>query len=387
MDIKLRIAGVIAAVAVSIFILSFQTDPIPIPQPPTSDTKKSVDILATNLEKPVSIAFDKGGDRIFITEKVGRIRVVQNGTLLNDPLVTLRTVNVFDGGLLGITTHPNFDENHFLYVYHTYEEDDKLWNKVVRITESKNKLVDAVTILDKIPGSAFTNGGVMEFGPDGKLYVGTGSVSDSSHLPQDMGSLAGKVLRVNDDGTIPDDNPFGADSPVYTLGHRNPKGMTWDKESGQMYLAEQGPTKNDEINIIKPGKNYGWPEQQCSSGEQKKGEDEGGEEQFVDALICYDPSIEPGGIVIYYGNKLPYKGELIMASLVASNLYTVDLEKKGGGEDEEVSSSSQRSILSGLGRLRNVAEGPDEHLYILTSNTDGKGFPDSQDDKLLRIAK
>lgn len=363
MDIRLRIAGVAAAVVISILILSSQTNPIPIPEPPTQDSKKPVDILATNLKKPRSIAFDE--DRIFVTEKIGRVRVVQNGTLVDDPLVTLRTANVFDGGLLGIATHPSFENNHFLYVYHTYEEDKKLWNKIVRITESQNKLVDAVTILDKIPGSQFSNGGVIKFGPDGKLYVGTGTTSDSSNLPQDIESLAGKVLRLDDDGSIPSDNPFG-NSPVYTLGHRNPKGMAWD-ESGKMYLAEQGSTKNDEINLIKAGANYGWPEQQCS-----------GKEEFVDALVCYDPSIEPGGIEIYSGDKLPYDDALIMASLVATNLYKIDVK----GE-----SLSQKSILGGLGRLRDVAQGPDGNLYVITSNTDGKGFPDSQDDKLLRIVK
>ncbi len=359
----MRIAGVAAAVVISVLILSSQTNPIPIPEPPTLDSKKPVDILATNLKKPRSIAFNE--DRIFVTEKIGRVRVVQNGTLVDDPLVTLRTANVFDGGLLGIATHPSFENNHFLYVYHTYEEDKKLWNKIVRITESKNKLVDAVTILDKVPGSQFSNGGVIKFGPDGKLYVGTGTISDSSHLPQDIESLAGKVLRINYDGSIPSDNPFG-NSPVYTLGHRNPKGMAWD-ESGKMYLAEQGPTKNDEINLIKAGANYGWPEQQCS-----------GKEEFVDALVCYDPSIEPGGIEIYSGDKLPYNDDLIMASLVATNLYKVEVK----GE-----SLSQKSILGGLGRLRDVAQGPDGNLYVITSNTDGKGFPDSQDDKLLRIVK
>lgn len=363
MDIRLRIAGVAAAVAVSVLILSSQTNPIPIPEPPTQGSAKPVDILATNLEKPRSIAFAE--DRIFVTEKIGRIRVIQNGTLLDDPLVTLRTANVFDGGLLGITTHPDFEKNHFLYAYHTYEEDKKLWNKVVRITESQNRLVDAVTILDRIPGSQFSNGGVIKFGPDEKLYVGTGTVSDSSHLPQEIDSLAGKVLRVNDDGSIPSDNPFG-DSPVYSLGHRNPKGMAWD-DSAKMYLAEQGPTKNDEINLIEPGANYGWPQQQCS-----------GREEFVDALVCYDPSIEPGGIEIYSGKKLPYDGDLILASLVATNLYKLELNSE---------SISQKSILSGLGRLRDVTEGPDQNLYVITSNTDGKGFPDSQDDKLLRIVK
>lgn len=224
---------------------------------------------------------------------------------------------------------------------------------------------DVVTIFDKIPGSSFTNGGFIKFGPDKKLYVGTGTISDSSHLPQSLDSLSGKILRLNDDGTIPDDNPF-SDSAVYSLGHRNPQGMTWDND-GNMFVAEFGPEKNDEINLIQSGKNYGWPQQECS-----------GAANFENAILCYDPSIEPGGILFYSGDKLDFEFPFIMSSMRAANLYQVDFEE---------GLSSQKSILSGIGRVRDVAEGPDGSLYVITSNTDGKGFPDGTDDKLLRILK
>jgi len=280
MDKRLRIAGIVGAIAFSIMVLTSPTDPIPLPEPPSAKSENNfVEILAENLENPRSIAVVD--EKIFVTEKDGRIRVIYNNELLDEPLATLRPAKVFDGGLLGITTHPDFKNNHFLYVFLTYEEDAALWNKVLRITESNNKLVDAITIFDKIPGSVFSNGGFLKFGPDGKLYVGTGTVSDSSHLPQDLDSLAGKILRLNDDGSIPEDNPY-PNSPVYSLGHRNPQGMAWDK-SGNMYMAELGPEKNDEINLIKAGKNFGWPEQECL-----------GNEKFEGAIMCYDPGIEPG---------------------------------------------------------------------------------------------
>lgn len=364
MNKKLRIIGIIAAIISSIIILTSPNDPLPLPEPTASiEGTDSVQVLATNLEKPRAIAF--GDDRIFVTEKIGRIRVIQNDTLLAEPLATFRTADVFGGGLLGIETHPDFSSNHYLYVYYTYEEEGNLWNKILKIRESQNKLKDAEIIFDKIPGSKFTNGGIIKFGPDGKLYVATGTVSDSSHLPQDLESLAGKILRLNDDGSIPDDNPF-EDSPVFSLGHRNPQGMTWD-ESGNLYSTDLGPTKNDEINIILSGQNYGWPNQECSGG------------IFVDAVMCYDPSIEPGGIVIYSGDKLDLKGYMIMASLRASHLYQLDINEEG--------LISQKSILGGVGRIRDVIEGPDGNLYVITSNSDGKGFPDSTDDKLLRILK
>ena len=363
MDKKISVAVVVVAVVFSVFVLSSPSDPIPLPDPNSINKDESVEILAENLDKPRSIAVSE--NRIFVTEKDGSIVVIENDVQLESPLATFRAADVFDGGLLGITLHPNFAENHYIYVFLTYEEDEALWNKIMRITESENKLQDAETILDKIPASSFTNGGFIKFGPDDKLYIGTGTTSDSSHLPQDLDSLSGKILRINDDGSIPEDNPF-TNSPVYSLGHRHPQGMTWD-DDGNLYVAEFGPEKNDEINLILAGKNYGWPEQECS-----------GNENFENAILCYDPSIEPGGILFYTGDKFDFEFPFIMASMRASNVYQVDFEE---------GLSSQKSILSGIGRVRDVVQGPDGYLYVITSNTDGKGFPATNDDKLLRILK
>ena len=363
MDKKIQIVVISVAVVFSVFVLTSPSDPIPLPQPLSNSESDFVSILAENLDKPRSIAVSD--DRIFVTEKDGMIRVIQNDVLLESPLAALRPADVFDGGLLGIALHPDFSNNHHIYVFLTYDENGILWNKILKITESENKLQSAEIIFDKIPGSSFTNGGFMKFGPDKKLYVGTGTVSEASHLPQDLNSLSGKILRLNDDGTIPDDNPFD-DSPIYSLGHRNPQGITWDMD-GNMFVAEFGPEKNDEINLILPGKNYGWPEQECSGGDD-----------FENALLCYDPSIEPGGILFYSGNISDFESSFIMASMRATNLYQLDFEE---------GLSSQKSILSGIGRVRDVVQGNDGSLYVITANTDGKGFPDSMDDKLLRILK
>ena len=363
MNKRIQIAAIAVAVVFSAFVLTSPSDPIPLPEPKPASNSDFVTVVAENLDKPRAISVSE--NRVFVTEKDGAIRVIENDVLLDSPLATFRSADVFDGGLLGIAVHPDFDTNHFLYVFLTYEENGELWNKILRITESENKLRDAETIFDKIPGSSFTNGGFLKFGPDGKLYVGTGTVSEASHLPQDLNSLAGKILRINDDGTIPKDNPF-TDSPVYSLGHRHPQGMTWDHD-GIMYVVELGPEKNDEVNIIQAGKNYGWPEQECS-----------GSAEFENAVLCYDPSIEPGGVLFYSGDKLNFEFPFIMTSMRAANLYQVDFEE---------GLSSQKSILSGVGRVRDVVQGLDGSLYLITSNTDGKGFPDSNDDKLLRIMK
>jgi len=363
MDKRIRIAGIAAAIIFAVLIWVSPSNPPPIPEPITEYSNESVQILATNLEKPWAIDF--ADDKIFVTEKAGLVRVIESGVLLDDPLATLRVANVFGGGLLGIAVHPAFDNNHFIYVYYTYEKDGAFWNKILRITELNNKLDAAKTIFDNMPGSVHNNGGIMKFGPDGKLYVGTGSISESSHGPQDIQSLEGKILRLNDDGTIPNDNPF-SDSPIFSFGHMNPKGLGWDNE-GNLFVTEMGPSKNDEINLVQPGGNYGWPEQECS-----------GNEEFIDPIVCYDPTIEPGGIVFYYGDKIKLDNPLVLASLRASQLFNLEI-------DDEV--KSQTSILSGIGRIRDVVIGPDDYLYLITSNTDGKGFPDASDDKLLRIVK
>ena len=143
--------------------------------------------------------------------------------------------------------------------------------------------------------------------------------------------------------------------------------MAWD-EHGNLFMTEIGPTKNDEINLIHAGKNYGWPEHECI-----------GNEKFIGALNCYDPDIEPGGIIFYYGDKLDIKKSLLMATLKGSNLFSLEIDENG--------LESQTIILSGVGRIRDVAQGPDGYIYLITSNTDGKGFPDGNDDKLLRLLK
>ena len=153
MDKKIQIVVIVVAVVFSAFVLTSPSDPIPLPEPNPNRDSDFVTILAENLDKPRAIAVHD--DRIFVTEKDGMIRVIENNILLESPLAAFRTADVFDGGLLGIDIHPDFSENHYIYVFLTYEEDEILWNKIIRIVESENKLQDAETIFDKIPGSSF----------------------------------------------------------------------------------------------------------------------------------------------------------------------------------------------------------------------------------------
>lgn len=365
MDKKIRILAIIAAVAVSVVIITSPSGSIVIPKPNTSTTTgtDAVQVVATHLQKPWALAFGDG--KIFFTEKVGRLRVIDNGILVTDSVADLRVSDISDAGLLGVATHPDFTKNHWVYVYYTYKEGDKLWNKVLRITESSDKITDATIILDKIPGAEFDNGGVIKFGPDKKLYIGTGDATDENSA-QDMTSLAGKILRLNDDGSIPNDNPY-PNSPVYSSGHRNPQGLAWDGQ-GVLYETEEGPTKNDEINLIQKGKNYGWPSQECT-----------GSTQYQSSLICYNISVEPTGIAYYGSGSLDFKDSLLVSTLRGNILYQLHVSNGN--------MTSQKIILDGLGRIREVGVGPDGYAYILTGNTDGQGFPDKNDDKLLRIVK
>lgn len=364
LDRRLRIAGIAVAAVAAVVILSSPGAPPPLPDPTTTRAgNESVEVLATNLDRPRAMAFADG--RVYIAERDGRILVLEDGRVLDRPLASFRVPDAFDGGLLGIAAHPDFESNRWLYIYHTYVEDGALWNRLVRITESDGRLSSALTLLEGIPGSEFSNGGPVKFGPDGHLYVATGSVSDSSHLPQDPGSLAGKILRLSDDGSVPQTNPEPG-SPVFASGFRNPQGMAWDV-AGNFYMADMGPTKGDEINLVLPGRNYGWPEQECAGGPHE------------DPVLCYDPAIEPGGIAFYRGGIEGLDGRLLMASLRASNLYSLDASDPG--------LHSQEIVLSGVGRIRDVAQGPGGGIYILTSNTDGRGFPSGDDDRLLRILR
>ncbi|MDE1861415.1 MAG: PQQ-dependent sugar dehydrogenase [Thaumarchaeota archaeon] len=364
MNKKTRIIAIAAAVAASILIITSPSHPIIFPKPNArSAGTEAVQVVAEDLQKPWAMGF--GGNKIFFTEKGGNLMAVDNGTLVKEPVAHLKVADVTDAGLLGIAVDPDFGKNHFIYVYYTYGEGNHLWNRVSRITVEGNKMAASSVILDKIPGAEFDDGGVIKFGPDGKLYVGTGDASNQSSS-QDLNSLAGKILRINGDGSIPRDNPF-PNSPVYSYGMRDPQGLTWDGK-GLLYEAEDGPTRNDEINLIQPGQNYGWPATECA-----------GSRQYRASLDCFNPSIGPAGLDYYAEGKLDMKNSLLMATLLGHGIYKMILQNG--------TITGQNIIFDGVGRIRDVDEGPDGYLYVLTSNTDGMGFPASHDDKLLRIVR
>lgn len=362
-----------SALVIIVSILTMKFSPsetlVPLPAPVSNlsnlTNTSGVEIIAEGLQAPRSIDISKEG-RIFISEKRGSIRVVDNGTLLTEPVGDIKAENIGDAGLLGLTLHPNFTQNHLFYVYYTYSNSTGLFNKVLMLKESNNRIIDSKTILDGIPGNDYRDGGRIKFGLDGKLYVSTGDAS-IPELSQDLNSLAGKILRINEDGTIPQDNPF-SNSAVYAYGFRNAQGLAWAPNSGALYSSDQGGAGNDEINLISPGKNYGWPHEECNSN--------GDDNRYTPPLVCFNPSLEPSGIAFAFSNKLGYQNHLIVATLKGSHLRDIDFD-----------SGSQNTILVGYGRIIDLVESEDGSIYVLTSNTDGRALPQQGDDKILRLTR
>lgn len=219
-----------------------------------------METVAENLSIPWSIDWTHDGT-IYFTERIGNLRVIQDGDLLQDPLLSLG-VGGSEGGMLGVAVDPDFEENNYIYLYYTYNEFLATLNKVVRYQVIDGIVTEDKVLIDGIPGGPFHDGGRIQFGPDGKLYITTGDAGNPD-FSQDLNSIAGKILRINSDGTIPNDNPW-ENSPVYSIGHRNPQGIDWD-DSGNLVATEHGPSgwrgvAHDEINMIIPGANYGWPD-------------------------------------------------------------------------------------------------------------------------------
>jgi glucose/arabinose dehydrogenase len=350
---------VAAAVATALYSPSQTTLPIPEPRQSGGNTSSGVQVLADNLEVPWAIDLAED-DRLFFTERPGRIRVIENGTLLEDPAAFINVEQRGESGLLGLALHPDFMQNHLIYVYHTYANGSNVFNKVVALTERDNRIIESRAIIDGIPAADRNDGGRIKFGPDGMLYIATGDARQPD-LAQNANSLAGKILRLNPDGTIPEDNPFEG-SPVYSYGHRNIQGLAWHPATGELYASEHGEEGNDEINLIRPGANYGWPIEECDA------------ERFERPVVCFNPAVAPAGIAIAGSDNLWYQNDILLAALKAQQLRLVELE-----------SGSERNVLTGYGRIRDVIEGPDGSLYVTTSNRDGRAIAEQGDDKILKV--
>ena len=331
-----------------------------------------VETVADNLTIPWSIDWSPTGI-VFFTERHGDLRIIEDGILAPNPILSLNVAGV-EGGMLGVAVDPNFLENQYIYVYYTEDQFLSSSNKVVRYVVSDAGAVEDKIIIENIPAGPFHDGGRIQFGPDQKLYITTGDAGNVD-LSQDLDSYAGKILRINSDGTIPQDNPW-PDSPIYSIGHRNPQGIDWD-DSGNLVATEHGPSgwrgsAHDEINVILPGKNYGWPD---VIGDESL---EGLENPI---LHTGDETWAPSGSEFYDSDKIPqWSGKYFVATLRGSHLHMIDFDLKNN-----VVVSHEKLFENEFGRLRDVQTGPDGFLYLLTSNKDGRGLPQPNDDKILKI--
>lgn len=355
------------AVATGLLLTGCQQDPAkpggePTPDQSTAgqaDRTAPVDV-ATGLTAPWSIAFvtREGQDPVPLVSERNSAKILQlaedGSTAEVATIAGVRTGG--EGGLLGLAVNP--EDEGSLYVYSTGDDGNRVQRYPLTGDGTQLGLGEPTTIIEQIPAASIHNGGRIAFGPDGKLYVATGDAANGA-LAQDAGSLAGKILRLNPDGTIPADNP-DPDSPVYSLGHRNIQGLAWD-EDGKLFASEFGASDWDELNLIEPGKNYGWPQV-----EGMPSDDDG--DSTAPLQVWKPAEASPSGVAIVGGH-------IYIANLRGQSLRAVPVADP----------TESSVVLSEYGRIRDVVVSPENKLWVLTNNTDGRGEPSDGDDRILEL--
>jgi glucose/arabinose dehydrogenase len=317
-------------------------------------SEDKVEVIAENLDAPWSI--DKIDDTFYVTERQGSIvKIVGNEIVRQSVELEKEISTASEAGLLGFVLAPDFLESNQAYAYYTYEGNEGQFSRIVILQLEDNVWREESLLADQIPSGTYHHGGRLQIGPDDKLYAPTGDASDRE-IAQNLDSLGGKILRMNLDGSIPDDNPFSG-SYIYSYGHRNPQGITWSSNS-TMYASEHGNNANDEVNLIEVGQNYGWPII------------EGNEER--ENLIS--PLFTSGSEATWAPSGMDYRdGRLYVAALRGSAVLEFNLE-----------TGEFREVINGLGRIRDVFI-ERHHLYFISNNSDGRGNPQANDDRLYRI--
>ena len=322
-----------------------------------------VSSVATGLEAPWEIAFVPDG-RALVTERPGRVRLLSAYLSLRpEPLAEVKVSAVGEGGLLGIAVDPEFasGEEH-VYLYRTVEGG----NEVARYSLKGDRLREEAVVARGIASGGIHNGGRLRFGPDDRLYFSAGDAGDDA-TAQDPSGLNGKILRLEPEQYR---EGSGRGRPeVFSTGHRNPQGFAWQPGTNRFVSNEHGPDGDDEVNVLRRGMNYGWPE--------IRGKEE--EEGFVSPVAVYADSIAPSGSTFVRRGGSSWSGDYLMGSLVGQRIQRVTISDDGRVVRDEPLFEGQ------YGRLRTVVEGPDGALYALTNNTDGRGQPQDGDDRILRI--
>lgn len=345
-------------------------------------TQVGIGSLISGLEVPWEITWGPD-DWIWFTEQKGQVSKVDPKT--GEKKILLRIPDVFhkrSTGLLGMALHPDFDHHPHVFLLYTFLKDtDQVASKLVRYTAEDDTLQDPQMLLE-IPGSTGHNGSRLTFSSDGNLLIATGDATKAQNA-QAIQSPSGKILRINPDGTIPDDNPF-PESPVWSWGHRNMQGLVVSSD-GKIFTSEHGDAIGDEVNLIEKKGNYGWPDVEGMIDESA--EKNYAEDSVITApLREWTPTIAPAGIDYYGSNHIPaWKNALLLTTLKEQSLLVLKLN-----QSEDAVLSEKRYLQKKFGRFRDICISPSGEIFISTSNRDwnpGPGFPKKDDDKIIRIFK
>lgn len=332
---------------------STQTITFTIVEPPGGELR--LEPVLNGLENATAMALAPDG-RVFFNElRTGNVRIVDivGGAwqLRPTPFFHVEVGQGTEQGLLGLVLDPNFSTNRFVYLY--YVTSDGTQKRLIRLKDVNGQGTDATPILEGVPAGQIHNGGILRFGPDGKLYVTSGETNHHD-LAQDLGSLGGKILRLNPDGSIPSDNPFGTASRVYALGLRNSFGMVFHPQTGDLWVTENGPDRNDEVNRIVAGGNYGWPLVTGMANDPR----------FLDPIVAFTPTLGVTGLVTIPQNALypsAFHHNLLFADVNGGQLHRIALAGIGAHLDHLGSASI--AFHGGVGPLVDLIQGPDGYLY------------------------
>lgn len=340
------------------------------------NTQLDTTIIARGLEVPWEILW--GPDNyIWVTERPGRVLRINPDTKVRKQILHVNVETQGESGLLGMALHPDFPQTPTVYLVYTYLDAGNIKERLVSYTYQQDSLINETILINNITGNTYHDGSRLIFGPDNKLYMSTGEAGNMP-LAQDTTSLNGKILRINPDGSVPDDNPIHG-SYVFTLGHRNPQGLDF-APSGIFYESEHGPDTDDEINIIETGRNYGWPTVRgmCDLPEEL---DFCTQYNVKEPIAHYTPTLAVAGIAYYKYNLIPeWTNSLIVTSLKAGKLMVLKLDDQG------LTITGTTIVYDNtLGRLRDVCVSNTGRLFFSTSNRDGRGTPREGDDKIIEI--
>jgi quinoprotein glucose dehydrogenase len=345
----------------------------------------SVETVAEGLDVVWSLEFAADG-RLFLTEKAGRVRIVNpDGSLDPMPWVSVQdvTAEIRENGLNGLALHPDFPAEPWVYVMYTVDRGgDQVTNRVSRFREINGRGGEEQIILDDIPGATTHNGGRIKFGPDGMLYIGTGDARERTRA-QNLENVGGSILRLTPEGDVPADNPWPG-NPIWAYGFRNPTGIAFRPEDGEFFVADHGPTVEweprigafDEINIVEKGANYGWPLVVGAPGVAG----------YVDPILSWIPSVPPGDLVFHNGDL--YVTALWSEALIRIRFQDAADPNRVTGVERWFTTRVWRAGVpseSLYRRVRALTVGPDGALYMGTSNRDGRLEPEPFDDRVLRI--